>query len=386
MKLTIEDVRSRFIEHFDGTTGSVYASPGRINLIGEHTDYNNGFVFPGAVQQGMIAEIKPNGTRKVRAYSIDLKDYVEFLLDDEKGPKATWARYIYGVCREMMKLGVPVEGFNTAFAGDVPLGAGMSSSAALESCFAFAINDLWGDNKVSKMDLAKVGQATEHNYIGCNCGIMDQFASVHGKAGSLMRLDCRSGEFEYFPWNPKGYKLVLVNSCVKHELAGSPYNDRRLSCERVAAVIAKHHPEVESLRDASYEMLEEVKGEISEEDAKRAAYVIGERDRVLAVCEALEKGDYETVGQKMYETHHGLSQEYEVSCEELDFLNDIAKEEGVTGSRIMGGGFGGCTINLVSEELYDNFVKVAKAKFKEKFGKEPVIIDVVIGDGSRKLC
>ncbi len=386
MKLTIEDVRSRFIEHFDGTTGSVYASPGRINLIGEHTDYNNGFVFPGAVQQGMIAEVKPNGTRKVRAYSIDLKDYVEFLLDDEKGPKATWARYIYGVCREMMKLGVPVEGFNTAFAGDVPLGAGMSSSAALESCFAFAINDLWGDNKVSKMDLAKVGQATEHNYIGCNCGIMDQFASVHGKAGSLMRLDCRSGEFEYFPWNPKGYKLVLVNSCVKHELAGSPYNDRRLSCERVAAVIAKHHPEVESLRDASYEMLEEVKSEISEEDAKRAAYVIGERDRVLAVCEALEKGDYETVGQKMYETHHGLSQEYEVSCEELDFLNDIAKEEGVTGSRIMGGGFGGCTINLVSEELYDNFVKVAKAKFKEKFGKEPVIIDVVIGDGSRKLC
>ncbi len=386
MKLTIEDVRSRFIEHFDGTTGSVYASPGRINLIGEHTDYNNGFVFPGAVQQGMIAEIKPNGTRNVRAYSIDLKDYVEFSLDDEKGPKATWARYIFGVCREMMALGVPVQGFNTAFAGDVPLGAGMSSSAALESCFAFACNDLWGENKISKMDLAKVGQATEHKYIGCNCGIMDQFASVHGKAGSLMRLDCRSGEFEYFPWNPKGYKLVLVNSCVKHELAGSPYNDRRLSCERVAAVIAKHHPEVESLRDASYEMLEEVKSEISEEDAKRAAYVIGERDRVLAVCDALEKGDYETVGEKMYETHHGLSKEYEVSCEELDFLNDIAHEEHVTGSRIMGGGFGGCTINLVSDELYDNFVKVVKTKFKEKYGKEPIIIDVVIGDGSRKLC
>lgn len=386
MKLTIEDVRSRFIEHFDGTTGSVYASPGRINLIGEHTDYNNGFVFPGAVQQGMIAEIKPNGTRNVRAYSIDLKDYVEFSLDDEKGPKATWARYIFGVCREMMALGVPVQGFNTAFAGDVPLGAGMSSSAALESCFAFACNDLWGENKISKMDLAKVGQATEHKYIGCNCGIMDQFASVHGKAGSLMRLDCRSGEFEYFPWNPKGYKLVLVNSCVKHELAGSPYNDRRLSCERVAAVIAKHHPEVESLRDASYEMLEEVKGEISEEDAKRAAYVIGERDRVLAVCDALEKGDYETVGEKMYETHHGLSKEYEVSCEELDFLNEIAHEEHVTGSRIMGGGFGGCTINLVSDELYDNFVKVVKTKFKEKYGKDPIIIDVVIGDGSRKLC
>ena len=162
MKLTIDDVRSRFIEHFDGTTGSVYAAPGRINLIGEHTDYNDGFVFPGAVQQGMIAELKPNGTRKVRAYSIDMKDYVEFLLDDEKGPSTSWSRYIFGVCREMMALGVPVEGFNTAFAGDVPLGAGMSSSAALESVYAFALNDMFGDNKIDKMTLAKVGQATEH--------------------------------------------------------------------------------------------------------------------------------------------------------------------------------------------------------------------------------
>jgi galactokinase len=386
MRLTIDDVRSRFIKHFDGTTGSVYASPGRINLIGEHTDYNNGFVFPGAVQQGMIAEIKPNGTRNVNAYSIDLKDKVTFCLDDPEGPKATWARYIFGVCREMMALGVPVEGFNTAFAGDVPLGAGMSSSAALESCFAFAINDLWGENKIEKMELAKVGQRTEHKYIGCNCGIMDQFASVHGKAGSLMRLDCRSGEFAYFPWKPEGYKLVLVNSCVKHELAGSPYNDRRLSCERVAAVINKHHPEVETLRDANMALLDEVKGEVSEEDYKRARYVIGEVDRVLAVCDALERGDYETVGQKMYETHYGLSKEYEVSCEELDFLNDIAKDCGVTGSRIMGGGFGGCTINLVANELYDNFVKVVKEKYAAKYGKEPIVIDVVIGDGSRKLC
>lgn len=386
MKLTIEDVRSRFIEHFDGSTGSVYASPGRINLIGEHTDYNDGFVFPGAVQQGIIAELKPNGTRKVRAYSIDMKDYTEFLLDDEKGPSATWARYIFGVCREMMALGVPVEGFNTAFAGDVPLGAGMSSSAALESTFAFALNDLWGDNKIEKMELARVGQRTEHKYVGCNCGIMDQFASVHGKKGNLMRLDCRSGEFEYFPWNPKGYKLVLVNSCVKHELVGSPYNDRRLSCERVAAAINAKYPEVKSLRDATYEQLDAVRGEVSEEDAMRAHYVIGERERVLTVCKALEEGDYETVGKMMYETHAGLSKEYEVSCEELDFLNDVAKETGVTGSRIMGGGFGGCTINLVSEELYGHFVKSAIDKFYDKFGKKPVVIDVVIADGARKLC
>ena len=285
----------------------------------------------------------------------------------------------------MMKLGVPVEGFNCAFAGDVPLGAGMSSSAALESCFAYAINDLFGGNKIDKMTLAKVGQATEHNYVGCNCGIMDQFASVHGKAGSLMRLDCRSGEFEYFPWNPKGYKLVLLNSCVKHNLASSAYNDRRRSCENVAQAIAKKHPGVETLRDCTWEMLDEVRGEVSEEDALRATYVLGEKDRVMAVCDALEKGDYETVGQKMYETHNGLSKEYEVSCEELDFLNDIARECHVTGSRIMGGGFGGCTINLVEDELYDNFIKTAKTKYKEKYGKEPIVIDVVISDGARKL-
>ena len=299
MKLTIDDVRSRFIKHFDGTTCNVYASPGRINLIGEHTDYNNGFVFPGAVEQGMIAEIKPNGTRNVDAYSIDLKDRVQFSLDDEKGPSATWARYIYGVCREMMALGVPVEGFNTAFAGDVPLGAGMSSSAALESTYAFALNDLFGDNKIERMELARVGQRTEHKYIGVNCGIMDQAISCLGKAGHLMRMDCRNGDIAYFPWHPKGYQLILVNSCVKHELKGSPYNERRLQCEHVAEVIAQNHPEVKSLRDANYDMLEEVKDKVTADEYKRARYVIGEVDRVLKVCDALEKDDYETVGQMM---------------------------------------------------------------------------------------
>ena len=386
MKLKIDDVRSRFQKHFDGSTGSVYASPGRINLIGEHTDYNGGFVFPGAVEQEIIAELKPNGTRKVRAYAIDLKDYVEFSLDDETGPSASHFRYIFGVCREMMKLGIPVEGFNTAFAGDVPLGAGMSSSAALESCFAFALNDLFGENKIDKMTLAKVGQATEHNYIGVNCGIMDQFASVFGKKGSLIRLDCRSLQYKYFPFEPEGYKLVLVNSCVKHELASSAYNQRRQSCENVVAAMKKHWPEVESLRDADYDMLNAVKEEITDEEYLRAKYVIDEKYRVMEVSVALEEGDYETVGKKMFQTHHGLSKEYEVSCPELDFLNEVAKNCGVTGSRVMGGGFGGCTINLVSQDLYDNFIKTVKSSYKEKFGKEPIVIDVVIGDGSRKLC
>ena len=385
MNLKIDDVRSRFIEHFDGSTGSVYASPGRINLIGEHTDYNDGFVFPGAVQQGIMAEIKANGTRKVRAYSIDLKDYVEFSLDDEKGPKATWARYIFGVCREMMLLGVPVEGFNTAFSGDVPLGAGMSSSAALESTYAFALNELFSLG-IDKFELAKIGQSTEHNYCGVNCGIMDQFASVFGKEGSLIRLDCRSLEYKYFPFNPVGYKLVLLDSVVKHELASSAYNKRRQSCENAAAAIRRNHPEVEFLRDATMGMLNEVKGDISAEDYMRAEYVIEEVQRVLDVCEALEKGDYETVGQKMYETHHGMSKLYEVSCEELDFLNDVAKKCGVTGSRVMGGGFGGCTINLVKDELHDAFIKEAFESYTKKFGHEPKVYEVVISDGARKLA
>ena len=386
--MNIEHVRSRFIKHFDGLIGNIYTSPGRINLIGEHTDYNGGFVFPGAVDKGIMAEIRPNGTDTVMCYSIDLKDRVEFKVNDPEGPHATWARYIYGIIQEMKKLGVDVKGFNTAFAGDVPLGAGMSSSAALESCFAFALNDLFGDNKVSKWDLALVGQTTEHKYIGVNCGIMDQFASVFGQEGKLMRLDCRSREFEYFPFNPKGYKLVLVDSKVKHELKGSPYNDRRNSCENVVKHIAAKYPDqkFETLRDCTWEQLEAVRSEVGEEDYTRAHFVLGEKDRVLAVCDALEKGDYETVGQKMYETHYGLSKEYEVSCEELDFLNDLAKECGVTGSRIMGGGFGGCTINLVKEDLYDSFINTAKQKYTEKFGHAPAVYDVVISDGSRKVC
>ena len=380
-----QKIRNKFQELFN-TTGSVYASPGRINLIGEHTDYNGGFVFPGAIDKGMIAEIKPNGTAKVRAFSIDLNDYAEFGLREEDAPKASWARYIFGVCREIIKRGGTIQGFDTTFAGDVPLGAGMSSSAALESTYAFALNDLF-QLGIDKFELAKIGQATEHNYCGVNCGIMDQFASVFGKAGHLIRLDCRSLEYKYYPFDPEaaGYKLVLLDSVVKHELASSAYNKRRQSCEHVVEAIRRRHPEVEYLRDATMEMLGEVKGEVSAEDYMRAEYVIEEIQRVLDVCEALEKGDYETVGQKMYGTHYGMSKLYEVSCEELDFLNGIAKECGVTGSRVMGGGFGGCTINLVKNELYDAFVKKAFADYTAKFGHEPKLYDVVISDGARKL-
>ena len=374
-----EKIRKDFKERFD-TEGTLYASAGRINLIGEHTDYNGGFVFPGAIDKVIMAEIKPNGLRKVRVYSMDIAEYVEFGLDENDAPVQGWARYVFGICREILKRGGKVNGFDAVFAGDVPLGAGLSSSAALESCFAFALNDLFNDNSIDKFELARIGQSTEHNYCGVNCGIMDQFASVFGRKGNLMRLDCRSMEYGYFPFNPADYRLVLVDSRVKHELKDSPYNRRRESCERVAGRLG-----LDTLRDATMEMLDGVKGDISAEDYSRAKFVIEEKERVLAVCDALEAGDYDTVGRKMYETHRGLSRDYEVSCVELDFLNDVAKEIGVTGSRIMGGGFGGCTINLVRNDLHDIFIKEAVSRFREKYGHEPRIYDVVISDGARRV-
>lgn len=255
----------------------------------------------------------------------------------------------------------------------------MSSSAALESTFAFALNDLFG-NGLDRFELARIGQATEHNYCGCRCGIMDQFASVFGRRGCLMRLDCRSLEFVYVPFDPAGFRLVLLDTCVKHQLVGSPYNDRRRSCERVAAALGR-----ELLRGATPEELEAVRPQLSDEDYRRARYVIGEERRVLAFCEALERGDGETAGAAMYATHRGLSQDYEVSCEELDFLVETAAASGVAGARMMGGGFGGCTINLVREERYDDFVATACARFAERYGHAPKVYDVTISDGARRL-
>ena len=380
-----QKIQSKFNELF-GQGGHLYASAGRINLIGEHTDYNGGYVFPGAIDKVLMAQIAPNGTDKVRAFSLDYNELCEFGLNEEDKPSQSWACYIFGVCRETLKRGGKVQGFDTVFAGDVPLGAGLSSSAALESCFAYAIDQING-NGFDRFELAKIGQSTEHNYCGVKCGIMDQFASCFGKAGCLIRLNCKTLEYKYFPFDPEkaGYRLVLVDSCVKHELASSAYNKRRASCENAAAAIRKNHPEVEFLSDSKRVWLEEVREQIPEEDFLRAEYVIGEVQRVLDVCDALERGDYEIAGEMMYQTHFGLSRLYEVSCEELDFLNKLARKMDVTGSRVMGGGFGGCTINLVKKELYDEFVKAATEQFTAKFGHAPKIYDVVISDGARMV-
>lgn len=364
---------------FSGKPGIVYASAGRINLIGEHTDYNGGFVFPGAIDKMIMAELRPNNSDLVNVFSIDINEEVHFGLNEDDAPSQSWARYIFGVCREILKRGGVVKGFDAVFAGDIPLGAGLSSSAALESCFAFALNDIFNDNGIDKFELARIGQSTEHNYCGVNCGIMDQFASIMGQKGKLIRLDCRSMEYEYFPFESEDYELVLIDSRVKHELVDSPYNKRRQSCERVAKRLG-----LETLRDATMEMLNGILPDITAEDYFRAKFVIEEKERVLVVCDALNRGDFETVGQMMYETHDGLSKDYAVSCEELDFLNEIAKENGVTGSRIMGGGFGGCTINLVRKELCGSFIDKAKMEFNKKYGHEPIIYPVVISDGAHK--
>ena len=380
--MDIKAIKDKFYSLF-GNELRIYTSPGRVNLIGEHTDYNGGFVFPGAIDKGIYAAINSNGTDKIRAYSIDYQAMAEFGMREEDAPKEPWARYIFGVVREMQKRGFNPKGFETVFAGDVPLGAGMSSSAALESTFAFALNDIY-DRGIDKFELARIGQSTEHNYCGVKCGIMDQFASVFGREGCLIRLDCRSLEYEYFPFDPQGYRLVLVNSMVKHSL-GNEYNERRASCEKAVALMDRQFGSVQTLRDANYEMLEAVKDGLTDDDYRRARYILDEKERVMAVCKALEEGDYELVGKKMYETHWGLSRDYTVSCPELDFLVETAQKCGVTGSRVMGGGFGGCTINLVRDTVCDKFTSKVQREYAKKYGIIPEIYQVVIGEGSRKL-
>ena len=379
----MEKVKNFFEVKF-GNNGAYFFAPGRINLIGEHTDYNGGYVLPGAIDKGISARIRLNGSDTVKAYSIDFDDYAEFGLCEDDIPTAGWAKYIFGACREMIKRGAKIGGFDTAFSGNVPFGAGLSSSAALESVYTYALNELFAC-KIDKKELVLAGQKTEHNYVGVNCGIMDQFASLFGKAGHLIKLDCSTMNYEYVPFNPTGYRLVLIDSVTKHELVGSPYNRRRESCERAVKAIALSHPNVKFLADADLEMLAMVKDKISQEDFMRATYAIEENARLADTVEALKTGDYERVGRNMYSTHHGMSKLYEVSTQELDFLNDIAKECGVTGSRIMGGGFGGCTINLVKNELYDTFIECATSGFKKKYGKEPQIYPVVISEGAGRV-
>lgn len=374
-----EEFKKRF-----GDGASLYASPGRVNLIGEHTDYNLGFVMPGAIDKAIYAAIKPNGGKSCRVYSIDYDLQLDLDTNGAR-PEEQWARYVYGVVKEMEKREARIEPFDLVFGGDVPLGAGLSSSAALSCTIAFALNDLYNLG-FDRRDLARIGQMTEHNYVGVRCGIMDQFASLFGEEGKVIRLDCRSLEYKLEPFKPEGCKVVLFDSMVKHSLASSEYNVRRAQCEAGVAVVAAHVPGVESLRDVTADMLEIYKKEMDPLVYRRCSFVINENQRLLDAAQALEKGDYVTFGQKMNGSHEGLSQWYEVSCRELDLLADIGhRTSGVLGARMMGGGFGGCTINLLREEVYDDYLAEINDKYFRAFGLKPRVIDVVIGQGARKL-
>ena len=377
-------IRTKFSELF-GKTGTLYASPGRVNLIGEHTDYNLGFVLPGAIDKAIYMEIKANDSDQCQLFSVDYNEFVEFRVNSEEKPEQLWACYIFGVVKEMQKRGATPGGFDCVFGGDVPLGAGLSSSAALESVTGFAINDMFKLG-FDRRELAKIGQMTEHNYIGVRCGIMDQFASLFGEKGKLIQLDCRSLEYKLVPFNPIGYRVLLLDTQVKHSLASTEYNVRREQCEAGIAVIARHIPGVESLRDVTLEMLETYKPEMKEVVYRRCHYIVMENRRLLEACDALEQNDYETFGLKMFGSHEGLSKEYEVSCPELDFLAERARNfDGVLGARMMGGGFGGCTINVVKDSVHDAFVAEMTDSYKKAFGIAPRVIDVVISDGARKI-
>ena len=377
-------LRDKFLACFGGEEPRFFTAPGRINIIGEHTDYNGGFVLPGAVDKAISMAILPNGTDYVHLVSVDYDDAALFFRIGGPQPKEQWASYFYGVIEEMRQRGATVGGFNATFGGDVPLGAGMSSSAALESCIGTALNTLF-DLHFTKEELARIGQMTEHHYIGVRCGIMDQFASIFGRKGHVVRLDCRSLEYTLVPFNPQGVEIVLIDTMVKHTLASSEYNVRRAQCEEGVAVIKKYRPDVELLRDVTLAELEAHRAEIDPVSFRRCAFVINENQRLMDACAAMENGDFAEVGRLIYATHQGLSEEYGVSCPELDFIVDVARgHEAVLGARMMGGGFGGCVIALVKKEGVSDYIADVKRKYQVKFDKDPRVIEVEISDGARE--
>lgn len=363
----------------------LFRSPGRINLIGEHTDYNNGFVLPASVDKAVYFAIAPREDNLVQLEAVDLNESYEFQLDDLSKPEQQWPIYQLAVLDQLQKKGIKIKGFKASFGGDLPVGAGMSSSAALECCLLFALNELFGLG-LDRLGIVKMAQRSENEYVGMKCGIMDQFASVFGKEQSVIQLDCRSLEYEYFPFPMDEYLLILCDTKVKHSLADSEYNLRRQECERGVEILHKYDPEVRSLRDATPDMVAEHEEEMGPIVYKRCKFMTEEILRVQEACALLLEGDLESFGEKMYDTHDGLQHLYEVSCPELDFLVDKTRNNGdVAGARMMGGGFGGCTINLVWREGADRFEKKMKEAYQNEFNIELPCYRVNITDGTAEI-
>ncbi len=357
-------------------------SPGRINLIGEHTDYNLGFVLPAAIDKAIYIAIGLRADEEIHLTAADLNDSFSVSMHAMEKSSLDWPNYILGIVDQLLKAGHKLKGFNAVITGDVPLGAGLSSSAAVECATIYAFNELF-ELGLSKLEMVKMAQKAENHFVGLQCGIMDMFASMFGKKDAVIRLDCRSLEYHYSPFNQDGIKIVLLDTCVKHSLASTEYNVRRQECEAGVAFLQRIHPEVHSLRDVNFEMLNELNGQVNEQVFNRCKFIVEEIQRLQEACLNLDQNDLIAFGKKMYETHEGLSKLYEVSCDELDFLANYAKQnEQVLGARMMGGGFGGCTINLVNSNAVNDFIANAEIAFEKAFNTKLKSYIVSIGDGT----
>ena len=361
-------------------------SPGRINIIGEHTDYNDGFVLPAAIDKATVVQLKKNGTAsECSMIALNIGEIAYFDLNNFKPIENGWQNYMMGVVAELQKIGAKFEGFDCEFGGNVPIGSGMSSSASLECSLAFALNELF-ELGFDKWQLIKAAQMAEHNFVGIKCGIMDQFASMMGKKDQVMLLDCRTLEFEYFPLDLGDYQLLLLNTNVSHSLGDSEYNNRRAQCEKGVAMIKKKYPEVKNLRDVSLSMLGEFMGKMPAITFKRCYHVVAEIQRVKEATEAMKKHDHKLLGELVYQSHFSLQNDYEVSCPELDFLVQLTLDKDyILGSRMMGGGFGGCTISIIKKEMVGIFKTYAAKAYKERFDKDLTPYTVSIEDGAKVL-
>ncbi|MFV8324470.1 galactokinase [Flavobacterium sp. ZS1P14] len=380
--ILIKKTASFFKETFGAEPQKIVLSPGRINIIGEHVDYNDGYVLPAAIDKIICFAFEKNNSNKSRIIAIDLTDEFEMDLSSPMELTETvWTNYIRGVVNQLKINGFEFEGFNCVFSSNIPVGSGLSSSAALECGFLFGINELFSLN-IKPVDIALMGQKAEH-WVGINCGIMDQFSSVMGQENKVIKIDCRTLEYEYHDANFSDYSLILFDSNVKHSLFSSAYNTRREECEEGLSILKNNFPAVNSFRDCTESQVLSVKDKMSENVFKRSLFAVKEIKRVIQACEALDKGDIETLGRLMFETHQGLSVDYEVSCAELDMIVATLKnEEAVVGSRLMGGGFGGCTINLIKKGHEEAIKKKLSALYFDTFGIELKIYDVKIGNGT----
>lgn len=378
-------IAQKFTQLFGGDP-LVVRSPGRINIIGEHTDYNNGYVLPGAIDKAAYLAISLRDDDEIHLVADDLNEKFSISIKDLKPIRdVSWPNYILGAAAQFQHKKIALKGFNAVLISDVPIGAGLSSSAAVECATIFALNELLHAG-ISKIEMVKMAQSAEHEYPGVMCGIMDQFSSMMGKKDHVIKLDCRSLDFDYVPFKLEGLKILLFDSKVKHSLASSEYNTRRKECTQAVAWINEYLPEVNSLRDVTEAMLDKYVLPKDKLIDKRARFIVQEIDRLLLACEDLRHGNIAAMGKKMFETHEGLSEMYGVSCDELDYLVDcVRNHESVLGARMMGGGFGGCTINLVKEEAVAALIEEISAKYLKHTGQKTDAHIVSIDDGTNKI-